>query len=164
VCLAGIRSQDVRKPRRPGSTPATRHAKARAAAARRVTRSSVSHSGLCSCPPAVIGGTTTRHDALTCLRQSAEDVGIKIADLQSYSAPAQDAIRRLLQDHHREEAHSPDPRPKPLSLPSSRTSFHQRVMDVGHQRCMTSRAFRKFVTSYSRLCPRRKCAIGSKST
>jgi hypothetical protein len=27
-----------------------------------------------------------------------------------------------------------------------------------------SRAFRKFVTSYSRLCPRRKCAIGSKST
>jgi hypothetical protein len=65
----------------------------------------------------------TRHDALTCLRQSAEGVGIKIADLQSYSAPAQDAVRRLLEDHHREEAHPPDPRPKPLSLPSSRTSF-----------------------------------------
>jgi hypothetical protein len=29
---------------------------------------------------------------------------------------------------------------------------------------LTSRAFRKFVTSYRRLCPRRKYDIGSKAT
>jgi hypothetical protein len=43
VCLAGVRSRDVRKARRPGSTSAPLHAKARATAARHVTRSSVSH-------------------------------------------------------------------------------------------------------------------------
>jgi multidrug resistance efflux pump len=35
-------------------------------------------------------------------------------------------------------------------LDSDRTALHKAL-----------RAFRKFVTSYSRLCPRRECAIGS---